>query len=42
MFRCRDCGFTINQDTNAAINVLRLGQAQEGSETVGPDAPQAV
>ena len=42
MFRCRNCGLTLNQDTNAAINVLRLGQAQAGAETVGPDVPQGV
>ena len=42
MFRCRNCGLRLNQDTNAAINVLRLGQAQAGAETVGPDAPQGV
>ena len=42
IFRCRNCGLRLNQDTNAAINVLRLGQAQAGAETVGPDAPQGV
>ena len=42
IFRCRNCGLRLNQDTNAAINVLRLGQAQAGAETFGPDAPQGV
>ncbi|MDE2780376.1 MAG: transposase [Chloroflexota bacterium] len=42
IFRCRNCGLRINQDTNAAINVLRLGRAQAGAETPGPDAPQGV
>ena len=42
IFRCRNCGLRLNQDTNAAINVLRLGQAQAGAETVSPDAPQGV
>ena len=42
IFRCRNCGLTLNQDTNAAINVLRLGQAQAGAETLSPDAPQGV
>lgn len=42
IFRCRSCGLTLNQDTNAAINVLRLGRAQAGAETVSPDAPQGV
>ena len=42
MYRCRNCGLRLNQDTNAAINVLRLGQAQAGAETVSPDAPQGV
>ena len=42
IFRCRNCGLTLNQDTNAAINVLRLGQAQAGAESPSPDAPQGV
>ena len=41
-FRCRNCGLFLDQDTNAAINVLRLGQAQAGAETVSPGAPQGV
>ena len=42
IFRCRNCGLALNQDTNAAINVLRLGQAQAGADSPSPDAPQGV
>ena len=42
IFRCPNCGLSLNQDTNAAINVLRLGQAQAGAGSPSPDAPQGV
>ena len=38
-YSCSGCGLTLDADCNAAVNILRLGQAQAGLKPC-PDAPQ--
>jgi putative transposase len=38
-FRCQACGFQAHADTNAAVNILRAGRAQQALACVGSNWP---